>query len=85
MTNRFSEAAFRDWLVARKSLSSKASGDVVSRLKRCINIEPLSEHKNVVEYFDAVLQNPAVSNIPQSSVNSMNRASRLYFEFASLR
>jgi hypothetical protein len=82
MTNRFSEVAFRDWLIGRKFLSKKASGDVVSRLKRCINIEPLGNHTDPTKYFDAILQNPAIENIPESSRNSMQRASRLYFEFA---
>lgn len=84
MTNRFSEVAFRDWLVVRKSLSKKASGDVVSRLKRCINIEPIDSYTDSTKYFDAILQNPAMENIPESSRNSMNRASRLYFEFSGL-
>ena len=84
MTNRFSEVAFRDWLVVRKSLSKKASGDVVSRLKRCINIEPIDSYTDSTKYFDAILQNPAMKNIPESSRNSMNRASRLYFEFSGL-
>ncbi len=84
MTNRISEVAFRDWLIVRKSLSKKASGDVVSRFKRCVNIEPLGGHTDPTKYFDAILQNPAVENIPQSSRNSMQRASRLYFDFAGL-
>lgn len=82
MNNRFSEIEFRDWLIGRKSLSNKASGDVVSRLKRCINIEPLGDHVDPTKYFDAILQNPATESIPESSRNSMQRAIRLYFEFA---
>jgi hypothetical protein len=84
MTNRLNEVAFKDWLIVRKSLSKKASGDVVSRLKRCVNIEPIDDYIDSVEYFDAILQNPAVESIPASSRNSMNRASRLYFEFVGL-
>ena len=84
MTNRFSEVAFRDWLMGRKSLSKKASGDVVSRLKRCINIEPLDNYTDWTKYFDAILQNPTIEDIPDSSRNSMQRASRLYFEYAGL-
>ena len=84
MTNRFNEIAFKDWLMVRKSLSKKASGDVVSRLKRCINIEPIDDYSNSEKYFDAILQNPEVENIPESSRNTMNRATRLYFEYAGL-
>lgn len=84
MTHRFSEVEFKDWLIGRKSLSKKASGDVVSRLKRCINIESLGDYTDATKYFDAILQNPATEDIPESSRNSMHRASRLYFEFAGL-
>ena len=84
MTNRFSEVAFKDWLMVRKSLSKKASGDVVSRLRRCMSIEPIEDYSDSVKYFQAILQKPQVESIPESSRNSMNRASRLYFEFARL-
>lgn len=81
MSDRFSEAAFRDWLVGRKSLSIKGSGDVVSRLKRCIKIEPLDGYNDQRDYFDAILQNPKLESVPESSRKGMSRASLLYFEF----
>lgn len=81
MNSSFNEGAFRDWLMHRKSLSKKASGDVVSRLNRCIKIEPLTGHESADSYWDSLLQNPVLDNIPQSSRTSMNRSARLYYEF----
>ena len=83
MNYNFDDGTFRDWLISKKSLSKKASGDVVSRLKRCIDIEPLDGYVDPVKYFDAILQYPAVENIPESSRASMYRSVRLYFEFIS--
>ena len=81
MTNKFSEEDFRDWLVNDKLFSKKASGDVVSRLKRCINIEPLTEYIDPTKYFDSILQYPELESIPKSSQASMYRAVRMYFEY----
>jgi hypothetical protein len=83
MTRKTTDVSFKNWLMVRKLLTKKASGDVVSRLKRCIKIQPLEGYDDPIEYFNAILQNPAVENIPVSSRNSMSRASRLYFEFAN--
>jgi len=80
-----SEATFRKWLIEKKNLSPKASGDVISRLKRCINIEPMGDFSDAPQYFQAILQNPTIEEIPLSSLNSMKRASRLYFEFIKHR
>ena len=83
MTNKFSEKDFRDWLINDKLFSKKASGDVVSRLKRCINIEPLAEYKDPTKYFDSILQYPVLESIPKSSQASMYRAVRMYFEYVA--
>ena len=73
--------AFRDWLVVRKGLSKKASGDVVSRLNRCLKIEPVDGHELAAAYLDALLQNPLIDEIPESSRNSMYRSAKLFYEF----
>jgi len=80
----FDEESFRVWLLTEKKLSSKATGDAVSRLKRCTNIESLDGHENSTSYFDAILQYPEVEEIPVSSRASMFRSCRLYFEFAAV-
>lgn len=85
MSNLFDEGSFRTWLMTRKSLTNKASGDAVSRLKRCINIESLAGYTDSTKYFDAILQYPEVENVPKSSRASMYRACRLYFEFLAER
>jgi hypothetical protein len=83
MISTYNENAFREWLLVRKNLSKKASGDVVSRLNRCIRIESLNGHETFSSYLDALLQNPMLDSIPLSSRASMNRSVRLYFEFKS--
>jgi hypothetical protein len=80
----FDEESFRAWLLMEKKLSLKATGDAVSRLKRCTNIERLDGHDDSTSYFDAILQYPEVENIPKSSRASMFRSCRLYFEFAAV-
>lgn len=77
----FNEVAFRDWLINRKNLSKKASGDVISRFNRCLKIEPINDHESVNSYWDSLLQNPRLENIPQSSRASMNRSAKLFYEF----
>lgn len=81
MKKEYSENSFKEWLMLHKSLSKKASGDVVSRLKRCMNIESLDHYKSTSEYYEAILRNPIIDKIPISSRKSMSRAIRLYFEF----
>lgn len=81
MLDKFDENAFKSWLKNKKFFSQKASGDVVSRFKRCINIESFDGFKNSSSYFDAILKNPVVDTIPKSSRASMLRSCRLYFEF----
>jgi hypothetical protein len=83
MISTYNENAFREWLLVRKNLSKKASGDVVSRLNRCMRIESLNDHETFSSYLDALLQNPMLDSIPLSSRASMNRSVRLYFEFNS--
>lgn len=83
MIDDFDEVSFKAWLLAEKKLSVKASGDVVSRLKRCTNIERLDGHQDSTSYFDAILQYPEVESIPKSSRASMFRSCRLYFEFSA--
>ena len=83
MSLGYSESAFRDWLAARKNLSKKATGDVVSRLNRCLRIESTEGHENLSSYLDALMQNPKLESIPESSRNSMNRSAKLFFEFIS--
>jgi hypothetical protein len=83
MISTYNENAFREWLLVRKNLSKKASGDVVSRLNRCMRIESLNGHETFSSYLDALLQNPMLDSIPLSSRASMNRSVRLYFEFNS--
>ena len=75
------ENAFREWLIVRKNLSKKASGDVVSRLNRCLRIESIEGHETFSSYIDALLQNPLLDLIPISSRASMNRSVKLFFEF----
>ena len=77
--------AFREWLRATKSLSAKGCSDVVSRLNRCLRLEPLENYESVARYLDAILQNPRLDNIPESSRNSMFRSVKLYFEFTENR
>lgn len=83
MSLSYNEIAFRDWLTTRKNLSKKATGDVVSRLNRCLRIESTEGHANLSSYLDALLQNPKLESIPESSRNSMNRSAKLFFEFIS--
>lgn len=78
---KINDVAFKDWLVVRKGLSKKASGDVVSRLNRCLRIEPVEGHDLVSCYLDALLQNPLIDEIPESSRNSMYRSAKLFYEF----
>ena len=77
----YNENAFREWLIVRKNLSKKASGDVVSRLNRCLRIESIEGHETFSSYLDALLQNPLLDHIPISSRASMNRSVKLFFEF----
>ena len=83
MSFSYNENAFREWLAVRKNLSKKATGDVVSRLNRCLSIESTEGHENLSSYLDALLQNPKLDSIPQSSRTSMNRSAKLFFEFNS--
>jgi hypothetical protein len=73
--------AFRDWLVVRRGLSKKASGDAVSRLNRCIRIQQTNGYELVDDYLDALLQNPLIEEIPLSSRTSMFRSVKLFYEF----
>jgi hypothetical protein len=81
MNLAYNENAFREWLIVRKNLSKKASGDVVSRLNRCLRIESIEGHETFSSYIDALLQNPLLDLIPISSRASMNRSVKLFFEF----
>ena len=81
MNLAYNENAFREWLIVRKNLSKKASGDVVSRLNRCLRIESIEGHETFSSYIDALLQNPLLDLIPMSSRASMNRSVKLFFEF----
>ncbi len=81
MTTDLNVRAFRAWLIGTKNFSSKGSGDVVSRLNRCVKLESLETHDSSDSYLDALLQNPRLDIIPQSSRNSMFRSARLYFDF----
>jgi hypothetical protein len=81
MNFSYNENAFREWLIVRKNLSKKASGDVVSRLNRSLRIESIDGHETFTSYLDALLQNPLLDTIPLSSRASMNRAAKLFFEF----
>ncbi len=77
--------AFKAWLRTTKSLSVKGCSDVVSRLNRCLRLEPLGSYVSAAAYLDAVLQNPHLDSIPESSRNSMFRSAKLYFEFIESR
>ena len=81
MNLAYNENAFREWLIVRKNLSKKTSGDVVSRLNRCLRIESIEGHETFSSYLDALLQNPLLDHIPISSRASMNRSVDLFFEF----
>lgn len=83
MTMILNESAFREWLQIHKSLSKKASGDVISRFKRCLKLESIGGHETPEAYFDALLQNPYLDDIPASSRVSMNRAIELFYEFSN--
>jgi hypothetical protein len=81
MTLDYDHVAFKEWLNLRKGLSKKASGDVISRLNRCQRIESIEGFEIASTYLDALLQNPLLDGIPETSRSSMFRSAKLFYEF----
>jgi len=79
--NRVQESALRSWLTSSKGLSVKVASDTISRLRRSDKIEPLNEFEDAELYLTRLVSNPRAQVIPATSLSSMNRAVRLFYEF----
>ena len=79
---------FRAWLLKNKSFQAKSAGDVISRFRHVEKVLDISLERTVTsaKELDEVLQslNQQRGNyLTFSSVPSLRRAVRLYYEFVT--